>query len=695
MSVDIKVNLDVDLEDGLAKIKGEIKSLEDDLDFDVKDIVNGELKLEDLFEDDSMDINDLIEGDLDTKLGLGGDDDDATLGLDDDRIISKLEDIRRGLGQGSVSRGRLPLNKTLSQRVVGSDDREKDRFDLPDITEIGIPDGMEIGSDRNNRVKQLIEDGVSSSDMFNQKRLLKFRKARANTDTDLSDIIPANRLSRLRKTGNQVPTNPGTISPFRADRYDFRTSNFDAQTLGNIFPQPPRNGDKGIAKQGIIDRELLDIINERRDLNFDELSNAKKAIGMSEFDNEPLLRFFEGFDAIDDKASGLRRTLAKVKPTMGRMYQVVALLLPAVGALAIQMASLGIAIGGLAAIGGGVALLGALGGEADTLQGSMSDLETQMGDFKKALFQAIQPAADQFAPLFNAVLESIVTNVGRVAQKMRAFDNMEGFLTAGIRGFADMMNGIANAFLDFKPQIKAVAAAIGSMIVLNTESFFKSLIKEGLTSFDTIIQVVNGLFMLGRVVFAILKNILNFVSVLAGLSGLLSFVADILGSKLFQALFIVGSVIAVTVGVLYALFVVFNLVMTSALAAGGILSGTFLSSLIATIPVLGTLIAQLTVMQKLLIGIAAIASGFTLGAVAFGALSSLAALDSQMPNNTLGSMSDSELAIDSGGGSTTINNDNTINVEGNPSESTLQSLKDVTQSQMNSVEATDGDFSGV
>lgn len=656
MAVSIKVNLDVDISKGLNKIREEIKSLEDDLDFDVDDIISGEIDSDSLFNDD-IDINDIISGELDENINIG-DDSDTSLGINDDRIVNKLESIRRGLGQGSVSRGRLPLNKTLSQRVIGRPTDDGDGGNKGNIFDpLSIAENLESDTDRD--LSRPIYTNLLDDDM-----------------SLLSSFAPNIKDIGL---GDSKPINSGSVSQQRLDRFSFRTSNLEANRLDIGL---------GTVKDGIIDRELLNIINERRDLDFDKLSNAKSYIGMSDFDNRSLLRFFEGFDAIEGKALSVRKILAKVKPTMGRMYSIIALLLPAVGALAVQMGSLAIAMGGILGIGAGVTLLGALGGEADTLAGSVTNLENRMKDFKQALFQAIQPAADQFAPLFNAVLESIVTNVGRVADKVRAFDNMEGFLTAGIRGAATMFNDIADAFLKFKPQIKAVTAALGSLILTNAGNFFEALIKEGLNSVGTIMQVMNGLFMLGRVVFAILKNILNFVAVLSGLSGILSFVADILGSKLFQSLFIVGTVVATVIGVLYVLFAVFNMLISSAILAGGVLSGTFLSSLIQTIPVLGTLIAQLTIAQKLLLGIAAIASAFTIGAVAVGAIGSYSAINNSIDtpngldgyNGTGGSM-----------GNTNIVNNNTFNVQ-NPNEEDMQAMKDIAGRTIQRDKIGNGDF---
>jgi hypothetical protein len=692
MGVDIDVNLDVDLDTGLEKIKRQIKNLEDDLDFKIDDIVSGEIDADDLFSDD-IDINDIVSGELEDSISIGSDDDDKSLGINDDRIVSKLEEIRRGLGQGSVSRGRLPLTKTLSQRVVG--DREKKVSRLLDGR-------LDVFSSMQNLTSGITGRSANPPDLIpriEDQRLDVF-SAMQNTgflrlDTNLSNQlrrlveqrkldspIPQSFLSMARNTevGDNMPINPGEISPFRADRYDFRTSNFDASTLDIGL---------GNAKDGIIDRELREKISERTGIDFGKVSNAKKAIGMSDMDNRPLLRMLDGFDAISDKADTLKRVMGRLKPTMGRMYQIVALLLPAIGALAVQMGSLAIAAGGLVALGGGAALLGALGGEADTLAGSVSNLETQMGDFKKALFQAIQPAADQFAPLFNSVLESIVTNVGRVADKMRAFDNMEGFLTAGIRGAATMFNDIADAFLKFKPQIKAVTAAIGALIVSNAGNFFEALIKEGLSSVDTIMMVLNGLFMLGRVVFAVLKNVLNFVAVLSGLSGLLSFIADILGNRFVQAGIIVISVIGVLIGLLYVLAIAVSIVSTNTITLSAILGTSFIQSVLGAIPALINLITTLGVLETILISIVALASAITFGAVLFGALSSFGAVMNQKPTGE---------RLDTGGGSfssmgnTNITNNNTFNVK-NPDETDMQAMKDIASGTIQQNNVGNGEFS--
>jgi hypothetical protein len=202
-------------------------------------------------------------------------------------------------------------------------------------------------------------------------------------------------------------------------------------------------------------------------------------------------------------------------------------------------------------------------------------------------------------------------------------------------------------------------------------------------------MVLNGLFTLGRVVFAVLKNVLNFVAVLSGLSGLLSFIADILGNRFVQAGIIVISVIGVLIGLLYVLAIAVSIVSTNTITLSAILGTSFIQSVIGAIPALISLIGTLTVLETILISIVALASALTFGAIAFGALSSFGAVMNQKPTGE---------KLDTGGGSfssmgnTNITNNNTFNVK-NPDETDMQAMKDIASGTIQQNNVGNGEFS--
>lgn len=255
--------------------------------------------------------------------------------------------------------------------------------------------------------------------------------------------------------------------------------------------------------------------------------------------------------------------LSRLKPTFGKLYAIAAVLLPIIAGLAVQAGAVATALGGIAVAGGALAL-GILGGQAETLAGSMATAEERIKGFKQELFQAIQPAADLFAPLVSGMMDRVIKNVRGVTDEIASLGSYSGFFNFAIDQFGSLAEEVLQVVNDLQPAIESIARPLVKGFTDKLPTFLRNVIKEGANVAPTLGKIGAMLWEVGRVVYFVLKAIVNFIGILSVLTPVIRTIANILGNKWIQSLLIVVAAIASLVGLLYAFTVV-----------GGIVVGVF------------------------------------------------------------------------------------------------------------------------
>ena len=716
MAVDIEVNLDVDIEDELGYIKTQIEALEDRVDLDLGDALDDiDIDLND--EDFDLDLPENKEVDVrvnqhggvhipgrrSVHVSVNVDDDDIN-GLKR-RIQEQFEDYEIDVSVDSQSfRGSLgqlgkELNKFEKDRELKIGvDREYFRQQLATL---GI-DELNAGTSGGSRDSAILAElkGIHREVKDFNRRLGDVDSGPSgglaeffeSSDADSDKMAVGEMLAGLHRSG-AIDLDVGG----GGDSDSSSSSSADATRISTKLAET-----RGFV-QNLYGGHAAKVMRAARtgstaapDVSDGMEGVTGRAVGGDTANRQSKFKLLaQTFGKVSDAGGELFQKISKLRPTFARVYAIVATLLPSIIGLYAQFAALGTALAGVAAAGGAIAVLGALGGEADTLKGSVADLETQIKSFRQEFFQAIQPAADRYAPQFAMILDEIVNTASGLTDELIGLQVFEGVLLNLIQGGGAGLERLMAGFIGMGGALREVTNYVNGFIATALPDFLLGVAAEGVKSFDSIVRVTGALYQLMRAVYGVIKFVLNFLDTLSALSPFLKLLADVLLSKTAQQLMVILTTLAAGIGIVISFAWAVG-VLNSALGyTGGIMAwlsgtvfGALYSSIASAISAIPALISSIMAMNSVLAQTAA------LTALATGGLATIAGLTALGVGaaNVVGDIGSGPSTGGSSGSMPRRQGDTTINVYGDPSEEDMQKMVDVSRGVSHRNNLGNGEF---
>lgn len=548
MSVDIDVNLEIDKSD-IGKIKGQLESLDDaDIDFDLNDILDGSF--------DEIEL-DLDKNHLKKQISGAFDDIEADFDLPAMGDIGQADSPPDTVQRGQLARVIQQLNAI--KRILKAQTANINPEDLA-IKGFGDRDNIEL------------DDG--------EGRLLtsagQYKQPTFNTLADMADdgygLDPIPLRDKFSNAEYEdVPRLPEpTPSTLEGVLFDMHPADDATNSRINI----PRIPTPDVSSGAVFNAH-------DKDIAIPEIGGTvRKFAGL----NRQSKRLSGHINKVDGALGVVGRTMNKLRPTIGQIYSIVALLIPVLIGFAGAAGAVAIALGGLATAGLAIGVLGALGGEADTLSGSLNDLEEQMQNFKQGLFQAIQPAADTLAPLFEMFLNTIVNQASRLNDELAGFAQFGNLFQRGIVGSVDLVERLFQEINNLAPILSGLGVSIGKLIKTKLPGFFRAAVIEAQQNKDVLSDTLNVFWDLLRVVYQVSIFILNLISALRPLEYVFSTIADLLGNRIIRSLLVFLAAVGAIIGTVVIMSKILGTLIGVMFALNGqlILQGSLLGALKAT-----------------------------------------------------------------------------------------------------------------
>jgi len=528
-------------------------------------------------------------------------------------------------------------------------------------------------------------DRATIKDLQNELQKINGQLGSINKKTDASSTSKSSSDSDSRKT---PPLGVDVSFPKR-----FSGNNFKQARVGQFSF---RSGPKVNRVEGSVLRDSLKL---------NQVLSSDKGISIGdsrEIDvdrDRSALRSLKGsFSAVSLAASNMTNSLSNLRPTFGRVRAVIYTLLPALIGLGGQLLAVAAGMTALTAAAGLVTALGLLGGESETLEGSMASAEEKVNDLKQELFEVVEPIADLFAPVTDDLFDEVVNNVRGLTDEFAALRPLTSVIFDALNGTGVIVEELLQSVIRLGPRLESMAGTFGNIIVSGLPEFFNNIFKEGLRTSDVLIKVGVLAFELGRIIYFVSKSIASLISIFAVLTPVLSFVADILGSRIGQSLLIIigyltsliviGLAFSKLVGFLATMIMILNTAMTTQLGILGVLKSTWTGRWIMdAIGGITKLIGWVAGLNSVLAQAAALMSIVTLGAAAIAGLGALTAGAATVVGNNL---SGNNPAAQGGGGNTY--NDVTMNFQGDMDNASQKKMEDVARGVMYQDDLSGGAF---
>ena len=311
------------------------------------------------------------------------------------------------------------------------------------------------------------------------------------------------------------------------------------------------------------------------------------------------------------------KTLAKFRPTIMMWWQLIALLIPMMIALA--GAALGVvsAFAGIAVAGAAIVGLGLLG-YGDTLTESLEEAKRRVGELKKELFGVFRPVGTAFQPILDNLFDTAPTQAQRLVDPLMRLTAFDGFFSSSMAGVFGWVGDLIDAIADLDTEIMAIGSSFGRIIGDTLLTLLRWSVKEVYNNQEAYMKLGK---ILGDVIFVIflLSRAVSFaISTFQPLFDIIVMVTEWLSNKYLAAILagVMGGLLLA--GALWAVFGALSAIAGSAVAGviWGLVTGAW--SLTA---VLGVVLVKLYMIISALSTIHLLTgAAFVLGALAVGKL---------------------------------------------------------------------------
>lgn len=200
-------------------------------------------------------------------------------------------------------------------------------------------------------------------------------------------------------------------------------------------------------------------------------------------------------DSISGMNSALNSIAWSILPTnMYKWYSILAMLLPLIIAMAVQLA--GVATAMLSVVGAGAAMMGiGLLGFGENMAESMEMARRELRQFKRDMFGAFQPVAQEFAPITQEVMNTLSFRIqsGGLVDALSGLKQFEDTFQRAIDGIIGWLGRAINTMVQFEPILSQMAMRFGQIAGNRIISFLSWLTEEAYMNQEAFISFAGAL----------------------------------------------------------------------------------------------------------------------------------------------------------------------------------------------------------
>jgi len=369
-----------------------------------------------------------------------------------------------------------------------------------------------------------------------------------------------------------------------------------------------------------------------------------------------LFGFLDGFDSTKGgKAKGgsggfLEGLMKKVKPSMRKWTNLLAMLLPMIITLAAAVGGLIAAFGGLAIAGAAAFAFGAWG---------LDDFQAKLNDLKSDLSGLFEPVKEMFAPFVDRFMDLAPSRMKPLVDAFTSLSGFEGLISDSFVGLVNWVSKAITRMSNFRREISDILGIVGSAFGDSIINFMQFLVE---TTAENRVQFLRLASVLGNIV-AIIFNVSKVVSfAIANFDWLFAALAKV--SAALSNKFVVGLLTAIATG--FAFYKILQAIVW-------IMSGSLIASIGKALAGLYNLITTLSVAAGISWSLAAGIAAATAGLAALAGIAAMEQMKNQTPGPSTGGMGGPMGGSPSGsanGGS----GDTYINIEGNADKDALNKM---------------------
>ena len=261
-------------------------------------------------------------------------------------------------------------------------------------------------------------------------------------------------------------------------------------------------------------------------------SGAKSGFGRRRNNLPPFLEHVRGLLNIGAGfIDSFGAKLKKLKPTMQKWYQLLALIIPLLISAGVQALGVAAALGGVAVAGGALIGLGLIG-HANDMGAAFDEAGNQVQDFKEDLFEAFSPTAQQFAPISAEFLDRAPTDLQEVAKSMqeltRYSDTMFRMWSALTGGLAEFMNILVRN----EDAISQLSLRFGGLIGSGILEFFEWLIQSAYRNQEMLLGLWDALVSVAVIIYNLAMAVSTAVAAFAPLLEILVVISELMNNSI-------------------------------------------------------------------------------------------------------------------------------------------------------------------
>lgn len=396
----------------------------------------------------------------------------------------------------------------------------------------------------------------------------------------------------------------------------------------------------------------------------------------------------EGVD-FSREFKGLYRGLDKVTdnfkdaiPSMRTWFNLLAVAIPALAAVAVQALGVATAFGAIAVAGAAMVGLGLLG-HGDSMAESFRNAKEEINELKGNLFEVFEPAADMFAGVqtrFFDAMPGMLEKVSRSLEGLLVFEDeffdMFNQITKFFAGFVNMMAGNEDVISSLWDSFRGV---LGTQVI----KFFDWLLQAAYENQQMLVDLGGVLKTVALALYEVFVMISRTLIMLAPMFTAIASVASVLNNKLVSGMLATLAVMYLFTNVLPAIYLGFQALgfalqrsTIPSLAKAMQAMAAWMTQSLMAIGINGALAASIAAVSTALLTLMAI-SGIGLAISGLGILG-MKALGPNVSGGAKSSGGFGGSGFGSGGGQTIINEGDTVNVDiGNADNSTIEKFSDM------------------
>jgi hypothetical protein len=367
------------------------------------------------------------------------------------------------------------------------------------------------------------------------------------------------------------------------------------------------------------------------------------------------------------KFSRLKGVLNRLKPSMKKIWNLIALIAPMMVTLATAAFGVAAAFAAVAVAGAAMLGLGLLGG-GDDWASSLENARSTLQDFASDLYNVFEPAMDIFQPISERFFDFAPGELFGFSRAIQNLTVFEDTVFAAFSGFADWLTVATNGIAENEQAISQLAMRFGEMLGTGILDFFGYLLQYASKNQNFIIELAGAFKQIGLIIINLSEIFSRLAIAIRPVLTIVLWLSRTFNNRLGAALIMIFILVAKLGGPLLMLINWFMKVRMAAMMLQITTVTAFRVMAVNALRSISAMIAGLSALQA-----AMAATGIGLAIVAGGYL-----MNELMPDP--GGDMPSGSSFGSGGGTSPSGSRTTYNTEinnyGNMEEDQVQSIRD-------------------